>query len=309
MKRGLAAFALGLLLPRRRAAARSRRRRRRLRRRPRRRGPHRPRSGFIDESRAGDAGGRRHAAAPPVRRADDAQRGPAVERPRGAGAASTSSATSSTSTRGSTLVPGLAEGCEVSADGLAYTITLRADAVWEDGAPGHGARRGLHDPEDRRSRRSRPTSSSRSSRSSRRSRRSTRGGSGSASRSRTRSGRWPSSCRCCPSTASPAQNFLKAKDNRAPLSDGPYRVVSWKTQESVELERNAKYPGPRGHFDRIVFRILPDNTTAYRLLLAGELDEDQIDAGPQGPGRRATPPSRPAAASSSSTTSTTTTSP
>ena len=75
------------------------------------------------------------------------------------------------------------------------------------------------------------------------------------------------------------QNFLKAKQNRAPLSNGPYRFVAWKAQESVELERNEKYPGPRGHFDRIVFRIVPDNTTAYRLLVDGELDEDQIDAG------------------------------
>jgi peptide/nickel transport system substrate-binding protein len=75
------------------------------------------------------------------------------------------------------------------------------------------------------------------------------------------------------------QHFLKAKENRAPLSDGPYRVVSWKAQESLVLERNERYPGPRGHFDRVEFRIVPDNETAYRMLLAGDLDEDAIDSG------------------------------
>ena len=74
------------------------------------------------------------------------------------------------------------------------------------------------------------------------------------------------------------QPFLSAKENRAPLSDGPYRVVSWKAQESVTLERNPRVWGPPGHFDRIVFRILPDNTTAYRLLTSGELDENQMEA-------------------------------
>src|SRR5437867_1111949 len=33
------------------------------------------------------------------------------------------------------LVPGLAEGYEISPDGRVYTVTLRSDAVWEDGRP------------------------------------------------------------------------------------------------------------------------------------------------------------------------------
>ena len=73
------------------------------------------------------------------------------------------------------------------------------------------------------------------------------------------------------------QSFLKARENRAPLANGPYRVVSWKAQQSIVLERNPAYPGPRGHFDRVVFRIVPDDTTAYRLLTSGDLDEDQLN--------------------------------
>jgi peptide/nickel transport system substrate-binding protein len=60
---------------------------------------------------------------------------------------------------------------------------------------------------------------------------------------------------------------------RLPVSDGPYRVVGWKTSESITLERNTRYWGEPGHFDRIVFRILPDGTQAYRALARGLIDE------------------------------------
>ncbi len=176
------------------------------------------------------------------------------------------------------LVPGLAEGMEISADLLSYTITLRSDAVWEDGLPVTSADavftiRKIVDPKvpanvfkpvfgefvsvdalDARRfqmRFSKPYAF------------------------RSMAFVLP----LLPEHRFAGQNFLRSKQNRAPLSNGPYRFVSWKAQESVELERNEKYPGPRGHFDRIVFRIVPDNTTAYRLLVDGGLDEDQIDSG------------------------------
>ena len=71
--------------------------------------------------------------------------------------------------------------------------------------------------------------------------------------------------------------FLRVRENRAPLSNGPYRFVGWKTQESIELERNPRWSGTRGHFDRILFRIVPENSVAYRALLEGSLDETSID--------------------------------
>jgi peptide/nickel transport system substrate-binding protein len=176
------------------------------------------------------------------------------------------------------LIPGLAEGMEASPDGLEYTITLRPDAVWEDGRPVTSKDaaftiRKIADPKipapvfkplfeelkgvevlDAR-------------------------------RFRVRFSR-PYAFRpmsfvlpLLPAHRFEGQSFVKSKDNRAPLSDGPYRVVAWKAQESVALERNPRYAGPRGHFDRIEFRIVPDNTTAYRMLLEGSLDEDVIDSG------------------------------
>jgi len=176
------------------------------------------------------------------------------------------------------LVPGLAEGLAVSADGLSYTITLRADSIWEDGRPVSSADavftiRKIVDPKIP-SNVYKPVFEEFASVEAL-----------DARRFEVRFKK-PYAFRSMafvlpllPEHKFAGQNFLKAKQNRAPLSNGPYRFVKWKAQESVELERNASYPGPRGHFDRIVFRIVPDNTTAYRLLVDGQLDEDQIDAG------------------------------
>ncbi|HKD17114.1 MAG TPA: ABC transporter substrate-binding protein [Thermoanaerobaculia bacterium] len=176
------------------------------------------------------------------------------------------------------LVPGLAEGMEASKDGLEYTIALRPDAVWEDGRPVTAKDavftiRKIADPkvpapvfkplfEEMTAIEALD-----------------------AHRFRVRFSRPYAFRPMCfvlpilPAHRFEGQSFLKSKENRAPLSDGPYRVVSWKTQESVALERNPRYAGPRGHFDRIEFRIVPDNTTAYRMLLDGSLDEDVVDSG------------------------------
>jgi peptide/nickel transport system substrate-binding protein len=70
---------------------------------------------------------------------------------------------------------------------------------------------------------------------------------------------------------------IRAVDaNRAPVSNGPYRVASWRTSESIELVRNEKYWGPRAHFARVVFRILPDPTQSFRALEKGEIDEMRL---------------------------------
>lgn len=175
------------------------------------------------------------------------------------------------------LVPGLAASVERSPDGLTYTIALRPDAAWEDGRSVTARDavftiRTIVDPavpapvfkplfEELESVEALDEK-----------------------RFRVRF-RKPYAFRAMafvvpllPAHRFERQKFLRARDNRVPLSDGPYRFVSWKAQESVVLERNLRYAGPRGHFDRIVFRILPDDTTAWRLLLSDELDEDQLDA-------------------------------
>jgi len=73
------------------------------------------------------------------------------------------------------------------------------------------------------------------------------------------------------------KNFARVRENRAPLSNGPYRLVSWRPQESIELERNPRYWGDRGHFEKVIFRILPENAVALSSAERGDLDETQLD--------------------------------
>jgi len=175
------------------------------------------------------------------------------------------------------LVPGLAASMQVSSDGREYVIALRPEAVWEDGKPVTAADAvftirkvadpgipapvfqslydGLERVEALDTRRFRAVFRE-------------------AYAFREMAFVLP----VLPAHRFEGGDFLKAPDNRAPLSSGPYRVAAWKAGVSVELVRNPAYWGPRGHFDRVVLRIVPDNTTAYRMLLAGDLDEDQMDA-------------------------------
>jgi peptide/nickel transport system substrate-binding protein len=174
------------------------------------------------------------------------------------------------------LVPGIAESWEVSPDGLEYRFFLAPNAVWEEGSPVTSADavftiRKAADPKvpspvfkplfaeletvealDSKSFRAR-------------------------FRRRDALHAFAFTLPLLPEKRFAGKNFLKARDNRAPLSNGPYRLVSWKTQESIELERNPRWPGTPGNFDRIVFRVVPENAVAYRALVEGELDETWID--------------------------------
>jgi peptide/nickel transport system substrate-binding protein len=177
------------------------------------------------------------------------------------------------------LVPALAERWEVSADGRDYTFTLRADAVWEDGTAVTSRDavftiEKIVDPKVA-STVFKPVFDGLES--------------VEAIDARKFVARFREPYVFRPMAfvvpLLPAHRFARAgnrgfsrsRENRAPLSDGPYRLVSWKTQESLTLERNPRYWGEPGRFDRIVFRIVPDDTTAYRLLREGELDEDLIN--------------------------------
>ncbi|HSS45686.1 MAG TPA: ABC transporter substrate-binding protein [Thermoanaerobaculia bacterium] len=178
---------------------------------------------------------------------------------------------------GMNLVPGLVESYRVSPDGRQLRFVIRPDAVWEDGAPVTAADavftiRSIRDPsipspvfkslfEDLESVEAVD------------------------SRAFLVRFRRPYADRAMsfvlpllPERRFAGEEFVKAPGNRAPLSNGPYRMVRWKAQESIELERNPRYFGPRGHFDRVIFRIMPEELVAYRALVAGDLDETWIDA-------------------------------
>jgi len=174
------------------------------------------------------------------------------------------------------LVPGLAERREVSDDGLEYRFFLAPNAVWEDGTPvtsadaiftiGKAADPKTPSPVfkplfadlerveaiDAKSFRAR-------------------------FRRRDAMHAYAFTLPLLPEKRFAGKSFLKARENRAPLANGPYRLASWKTQESIELERNPRWPGTPGNFDRIHFRVVPENAVAYRALVEGRLDETWID--------------------------------
>lgn len=66
------------------------------------------------------------------------------------------------------------------------------------------------------------------------------------------------------------------KLNRAPVGNGPYRVVEWADGERIVLERWADYPGPAPAFARIVFHVIPDNQAALLAFEAGQIDETPL---------------------------------
>ena len=174
------------------------------------------------------------------------------------------------------LVPGLAESFAVSADGRAYTFEIRPDAVWEDGSPVTAADavftiQRIVDPKI-------PSPVFKSV--------FDRLESVEAVGERTFTARFREPYAYHPMAfvlpLLPAKRFrgrafLQAPDNRAPFSNGPYRFVSWRPQREILLERNPRAWGGRGHFDRIVFRILPEDPVAYRALVGGDLDETRLD--------------------------------
>jgi peptide/nickel transport system substrate-binding protein len=59
---------------------------------------------------------------------------------------------------------------------------------------------------------------------------------------------------------------------RRPVGTGPYRFVEWRTAEQIVLEANDDYWGGRPFIDRYIYRIIPDPSTMFLELKAGNVD-------------------------------------
>ena len=169
------------------------------------------------------------------------------------------------------LVPGLAERWEVSEDGREYRFFLRPREVWEDGSAVTSADavftiRQITDPkipspvfkplfDDLELVEATSPTSFRA-----------------RFRNRDALHAYAFAMPLLPERRFSGRPFAKARENRAPLSNGPYRLSSWKTQDAIELERNPRWSGPPAHFDRIVFRIVPDATIRVLELAHGSVD-------------------------------------
>jgi len=60
--------------------------------------------------------------------------------------------------------------------------------------------------------------------------------------------------------------------NERPLSCGPFVLESWARSQSLVLRRNEVYPGPRPRLERLVLRIIPDETSRLVELETGGAD-------------------------------------
>ncbi len=57
-----------------------------------------------------------------------------------------------------------------------------------------------------------------------------------------------------------------------PIGSGPYKFVEWVKDDHITLERNEDYWGPKPAFKRIIFRVIPEESSRINELRAGNID-------------------------------------
>jgi peptide/nickel transport system substrate-binding protein len=70
----------------------------------------------------------------------------------------------------------------------------------------------------------------------------------------------------------PSDRMESAGFNRAPVGNGPFRLVRWVANQEIVFEANVDFPDGRPRLDRIVFRVIPDQTAVETAFLSGQLD-------------------------------------
>src|SRR3989441_686129 len=74
----------------------------------------------------------------------------------------------------------------------------------------------------------------------------------------------------------PREQWRSTAFGRAPVGDGPYRFVSWKAGESIELAADSTFFLGRPHLRRVIWRFTPDQQVAVTQLLAGDADAVEV---------------------------------
>jgi peptide/nickel transport system substrate-binding protein len=79
-----------------------------------------------------------------------------------------------------------------------------------------------------------------------------------------------------------------ANVDRKPVGTGPYRLESWISKQALTLRRRDDVPASEHTFEKIVFRIIPDNAVRFQAGMRGELDEfyvtrDQVSVAQRSP--------------------------
>jgi len=63
---------------------------------------------------------------------------------------------------------------------------------------------------------------------------------------------------------------------RDPVGTGPYKFVKWTTGREIVVEKNPDYWGEKPKINKIVFKIITDNTVAFQVLKRQELDVSSL---------------------------------
>ena len=69
------------------------------------------------------------------------------------------------------------------------------------------------------------------------------------------------------------EDFNQHPIGRNPVGTGPYKLLHWETGKEIALVRNEDYWGEKPAINRIVFKIITNDTVALQVLKQGGLDE------------------------------------
>jgi len=70
----------------------------------------------------------------------------------------------------------------------------------------------------------------------------------------------------------PSEEMKTCDFNRQPVGNGPFKLKRWISQQTIELVANEDYYTGRPFLDRVVFRIIPDQTSLLAQLKSGDVD-------------------------------------
>lgn len=79
----------------------------------------------------------------------------------------------------------------------------------------------------------------------------------------------------------PKEAVLKWKDkfSEHPVGTGPFKFVEWKHEQRVVVVKNSQYYGEPARLEKVVFKIFPDEDSAFLAFKAGSLDSTIIPVG------------------------------
>lgn len=67
-------------------------------------------------------------------------------------------------------------------------------------------------------------------------------------------------------------DFNNHPAGRSPIGTGPYKFVEWKTGTEITLEKNLDYWNEKPNIEKVIFKIISDDTVKFQLLKNGNLD-------------------------------------